>query len=250
MKTGASLLPSPSSILRTTSNRSPPWTQPKTAPPAPPPPTQPSTRYRPSPCKDFSSINDKLRNLLSKASTKLTTVVNKPQEYDPSRPNEYEELKKQEQPPEPIETEEKVEQWTPQSELSAGEEKALKMMEKFNYKFGMGLGKNNQGILTPYIVRKIDNTIGVIEQSQLDFTDLLPTNVVQKRTFEQHKQQPTSVLVLVNMITSAEIDSELEGEIREEMAKYGTISQVYVHNRPDLDEDLQVRVFVRYETTE
>ncbi|CAD8161024.1 unnamed protein product [Paramecium pentaurelia] len=209
--------------------------------------------------KDLLHLNNKLSSILRvcKNSTKLTPIVNKPQEYDPSRPNDYEELKRQmnqsetqNEQPQPQQIEEETEPSYNEVELGSGEEKALKMMEKFGYKFGLGLGKYNQGIQNPIEVIKTSNSVGVIEVSSLDFTDLLPQNVVFRKTFEQHKQQPTNILVLLNAITAKDVDEYFKDEIKAELGKYGYIKKIHVHVRSELEEDIQVRVFIEYANNE
>ena len=42
------------------------------------------------------------------------------------------------------------------------EQTALRMMQKFGYKVGEGLGKQSQGIKTPLVVKKTNESTGII----------------------------------------------------------------------------------------
>ena len=48
------------------------------------------------------------------------------------------------------------------------------MMQKFGYKVGEGLGKQGQGIKTPLIVKKVNDSSGIIEQSNISLSYLIP----------------------------------------------------------------------------
>lgn len=64
-----------------------------------------------------------------------------------------------------------------QGEAYVAEEKeqvALRMMQKFGYKVGEGLGKQGQGIKTPLIVKKVNDSSGIIEQSNISLNYLIP----------------------------------------------------------------------------
>ena len=57
---------------------------------------------------------------------------------------------------------------------------------------------------------------------------------------------PTSkILLLKNLVSAAEVDDELPGEVRAECAKYGTITDVKIK----VDDGKQVEVRVSYATT-
>ena len=62
----------------------------------------------------------------------------------------------------------------------------------------------------------------------------------------------TSCLIrLKNMIAAAEVDSEFEGEVREEMDGFGPVEKVFVYVDPlPANEEESVRVFVRFASTE
>jgi hypothetical protein len=64
------------------------------------------------------------------------------------------------------------------------EQVALRMMQKFGYKVGEGLGKQNQGIRTPLIVRKTTDSSGIIEQSTIPLNFLIPPEVSARNALE------------------------------------------------------------------
>jgi|JI61114C2RNA_FD_contig_21_6235531_length_599_multi_2_in_0_out_0_1 hypothetical protein len=73
-------------------------------------------------------------------------------------------MKSEEEIPEPIIEEEVMEE---------GEQIALRMMQKFGYKVGTGLGKQSQGITTPLTIKKTTDTSCIIEQSSINMNQLI-----------------------------------------------------------------------------
>ena len=53
------------------------------------------------------------------------------------------------------------------------EQNALRMMQRMGYKVGEGLGKEGQGIKTPLVVKKTNESSGIIEQSQIPLNYLI-----------------------------------------------------------------------------
>lgn len=54
------------------------------------------------------------------------------------------------------------------------------------------------------------------------------------------------MLVLLNAITAKDVDEYFKDEIKAELGKYGYIKKIHVHVRAELEEDMQVRVFIEY----
>lgn len=52
--------------------------------------------------------------------------------------------------------------------------------------------------------------------------------------------------MLLNAITAKNVDEYFKDEIKAELGKYGYIKKIHVHVRAELEEDLQVRVFIEY----
>jgi hypothetical protein len=57
--------------------------------------------------------------------------------------------------------------------LEEKEQVALRMMQKFGYKVGTGLGKQSQGITTPLTIKKTTDSSCVIEQSSININQLI-----------------------------------------------------------------------------
>lgn len=123
------------------------------------------------------------------------------------------------------------------------EQIALRMMQKFGYKVGEGLGKQGQGIKTPLIVRKTTDSSGVIEQSNIPFSFLISPEVSARNALAANGVEATEVLVIVGLVSLAEVEGA-EDEIRSECSLHGVIKDWVMYL---LDE---LRIFVEYQTKE
>jgi len=52
------------------------------------------------------------------------------------------------------------------------------------------------------------------------------------------------------MVSPAEVDDELEPEVKEECCKYGVVSNVTIFQMPDVDTDDAIRIFVEFQNSE
>lgn len=124
---------------------------------------------------------------------------------------------------------------------------AQRMMAKMGWKAGQGLGKQEQGITTPLMAKKTDRRAGVIvnasEKKQLDKKLVKGVSI---------SGQPTRVVLLRNMVGPGEVDDDLETEVAEECAKYGTVTRVLIFEitEPNFPVDEAVRIFVQFERSE
>lgn len=124
---------------------------------------------------------------------------------------------------------------------------AQRMMAKMGWKAGQGLGKQEQGITTPLMAKKTDRRAGVIvnasEKKQLDKKPVKGVSI---------SGQPTRVVLLRNMVGPGEVDDDLETEVAEECAKYGTVTRVLIFEitEPNFPVDEAVRIFVQFERSE
>lgn len=118
-------------------------------------------------------------------------------------------------------------------------------MQKFGYKVGEGLGKQGQGIKTPLIVKKVNDTSGVIEQSNISLNYLIPPEVSARNALAAHGVETSSVVVLVGLLSMQDLEQGVEGEIRDECDKFGVVKDwiIYLWGK-------ELRIFVVYETKE
>lgn len=83
-----------------------------------------------------------------------------------------------------------------------GQEKeqiALRMMQKFGYKVGEGLGKQGQGIKTPLIVKKTNDVSGVIEQSSISLNQLISPEVSAKNALCAHNVEIEKCIAILGL---------------------------------------------------
>ena len=83
-----------------------------------------------------------------------------------------------------------------------GEEKeqvALRMMQKFGYKVGEGLGKQSQGIKTPLIVKKTNDSRGVIQQSAIPLNHLISPELSGRNALSAHKVEIESGMAILGV---------------------------------------------------
>lgn len=121
---------------------------------------------------------------------------------------------------------------------------AARMMEKMGWKQGEGLGANKQGITAPLVARKTAMRSGIIVQGQ-DVTSL--GQVPRAVTFNM---APTRILLLLNMVGRGQVDSDLKEETEEEAAKLGNLLQVRIFEAAGVPDDCAVRIFCEYERKE
>lgn len=124
---------------------------------------------------------------------------------------------------------------------------AQRMMAKMGWKAGQGLGKQEQGITTPLMAKKTDRRAGVIVNASE------PKQQPEKKARGVSiNGQPTRVVLLRNMVGPGEVDDDLETEVAEECAKYGTVTRVLIFEitEPNFPVDEAVRIFVQFERSE
>ncbi|KAL1567506.1 DNA-damage-repair/toleration protein DRT111, chloroplastic [Salvia divinorum] len=120
---------------------------------------------------------------------------------------------------------------------------AQRMMAKMGWKEGQGLGKQEQGIITPLMAKKTDKRGGVIVNASES------SKKVKSVSFSG---TPTRVVLLRNMVGPGEVDDDLEGEVAEECTKFGTVTRVLIFEitEPNFPHEEAVRIFIQFERSE
>ncbi|XP_045622288.1 splicing factor 45 isoform X2 [Procambarus clarkii] len=141
---------------------------------------------------------------------------------------------------------------------------AAKIMAKYGFKEGQGLGKSEQGIVRALEVEKTSKRGGriVLEREDSPGPPAMPPPVAPPptRTPQSEKPEakmahilrnPSKVALLRNMVGPGEVDDELEPEVREECnGKYGAVVQVVIFEIPRAVPEEAVRIFVEFQRVE
>lgn len=102
---------------------------------------------------------------------------------------------------------------------------------------GKGLGKYEQGIVTPLYIKKIHERFGIIINENINKTN--------------YNMNPTRIIVITNIINPDDIQLENYNEIRMEVEKFGIVKEVkfFQFDMENIQISLEdsVRVFVEYE---
>ncbi|XP_033114559.1 splicing factor 45-like [Anneissia japonica] len=127
---------------------------------------------------------------------------------------------------------------------------AAKIMAKYGFKEGRGLGKSEQGISTALSVEKTSKRGGkIIDASKSEPLPQFPLpNIPRQQTTNMPSllKNPTKVVLLMNMVGPGEVDEDLEPETAEECSKYGPVTKVVIYEEPDKVEEEAVRIFVEF----
>ncbi|XP_060598466.1 splicing factor 45-like isoform X2 [Ruditapes philippinarum] len=120
---------------------------------------------------------------------------------------------------------------------------ASKIMAKYGYKEGQGLGKSEQGMSTALFVEKTSKRGGKIIHER----DLPKDTPRESVTNANLLRNPTKVILLRNMVGPGEVDEDLEGETFEECGKYGKVIKCLIFEMPSNPDDEAVRIFVEFD---
>lgn len=153
---------------------------------------------------------------------------------------------------------------------------AVKIMVKYGFKEGQGLGKQEQGIASALQVERVSKKCGRIIQPGLEppspmvlgiKPELIPTATVAASNnmetststststndvnITKIMKNPSKVVLLRNMVGPGEVDEELEPEVREECnSKYGEVVNVIIREMGDVADEEAVRIFVEFKRIE
>ncbi|XP_066584757.1 splicing factor 45 isoform X2 [Prorops nasuta] len=143
---------------------------------------------------------------------------------------------------------------------------AAKIMAKYGFKEGQGLGKKEQGMSVALQVEKTSKRGGriVSEREQLMpppppvTASPPPAQMLQTQLQSQEEpsiteimKSPSKVVLLRNMVGPGEVDEDLEPEVKDECnTKYGDVARVIIHEIPEANPEEAVRIFVEFKRIE
>lgn len=131
---------------------------------------------------------------------------------------------------------------------------AAKIMAKYGFKDGQGLGKSEQGISMALQVEKTSKRGGrIIHEKEIvaaPFSEPMPQPAPassQEQSITEMMKAPSKVIMLRNMVGPGEVDDELEPEVKEECnRKYGEVVTVHIVEMPNVTPEETVRIFVEF----
>uniref|UniRef100_A0A9L0RNS3 Splicing factor 45 n=1 Tax=Equus caballus TaxID=9796 RepID=A0A9L0RNS3_HORSE len=125
---------------------------------------------------------------------------------------------------------------------------AHKIMQKYGFREGQGLGKHEQGLSTALSVEKTSKRGGKIIVG--DATEKDAAKKSDSNPLTEILKCPTKVVLLRNMVGAGEVDEDLEVETKEECEKYGKVGKCVIFEIPGAPDDEAVRIFLEFERVE
>ncbi|KAL0083280.1 hypothetical protein F4703DRAFT_1905129 [Phycomyces blakesleeanus] len=121
--------------------------------------------------------------------------------------------------------------------LGSGEDMARKMLAKYGWQEGQGLGRSEDGIREALRVQATGRGGGMIINSRPEPKTQTPL----------HKRQ-SQVILLTNMVGPGEVDDMLQEETADECAKYGKVERCLIFEVPNgqIADDQAVRIFIKF----
>ncbi|KAG5889643.1 hypothetical protein JTB14_028922 [Gonioctena quinquepunctata] len=139
----------------------------------------------------------------------------------------------------------------PQPASSYGGSVAAKIMARYGFKEGQGLGRMEQGMSSALQVEKTSKRGGRIIHEKEILT--VPALAEPLAAGDMHPpiteimKNPSKVVLLKNMVGPGEVDDDLEPEVKDECnTKYGPVASVIIHEIPHDDPTETVRIFVEF----
>ncbi|XP_015114085.1 splicing factor 45 [Diachasma alloeum] len=139
---------------------------------------------------------------------------------------------------------------------------AAKIMAKYGFKEGQGLGKKEQGMSVALQVEKTSKRggriVGEREQLMPPPPSLVPSPPSgsqglgsEEPSITEIMKSPSKVVLLRNMVGPGEVDDDLEPEVKDECnTKYGDVARVVIQEVPDVQAEEAVRIFVEFKRIE
>lgn len=131
---------------------------------------------------------------------------------------------------------------------------AAKIMAKYGFKEGQGLGKQEQGMSSALLVEKTSKRGGRIIHEK----EIMPPPPPQQNTPTEQPsitdmmKNPSKIVLLRNMVGPGEVDDDLEPEVKDECnTKYGPVCTVHIREIENCDDPEEaVRIFVEFQRME
>ncbi|CAO3626576.1 unnamed protein product [Cunninghamella echinulata] len=122
----------------------------------------------------------------------------------------------------------------------SSENVAWKMMNKYGWQEGQGLGRSEDGIREALQVQARGDGSGVILPQKKPSPPILSSH--------NNNKNSSKVIVLKNMVGVGEVDDTLQQETADECAKYGTVEQCLIYEIPggQVSNEEAVRIFVKF----
>uniref|UniRef100_A0A182K491 Splicing factor 45 n=1 Tax=Anopheles christyi TaxID=43041 RepID=A0A182K491_9DIPT len=159
------------------------------------------------------------------------------------------------------------------SQLAAygGSSVAAKIMAKYGFKDGQGLGKQEQGMAVALQVEKTSKRGGrIVHEKDIPASSSVPggssgsgadtvtsppsaaqQGAASEPSITEIMKSPSKVVLLRNMVGPGDVDDELEPEVKDECnTKYGDVVTVVIHEIPDVVPEEAVRIFVEFKRME
>lgn len=138
---------------------------------------------------------------------------------------------------------------------------AAKIMARYGFKDGQGLGKQEQGISMALQVEKTSKRGGrIIHEKEIPTSPalepqptpaIIPPSMQPEQSITEMMKAPSKVIMLRNMVGPGEVDDELEPEVKEECnRKYGEVVTVHIVEMPNVTPEETVRIFVEFARVE
>ncbi|CAH1972644.1 unnamed protein product [Acanthoscelides obtectus] len=142
---------------------------------------------------------------------------------------------------------------------------AAKIMARYGFKEGQGLGRMEQGMSSALLVEKTSKRGGrIIHEKEILAQQTaaeaaaataaanaaamaLATQEKQEPSITEIMKNPSKVVLLKNMVGPGEVDDDLEPEVKDECnTKYGPVASVIIHEIPTDNHEEAVRIFVEF----